>query len=103
MSLATDVYAVTKVFPADERFALCDQLRRAVISIPSNIAEGSARHSPAEFRHFLGIAKGSLAEVDTQLLLAEKLGYVKDVENLAQASIILVKRINAFLAQLPSK
>ena len=76
MELAKAVYAVTKDFPADERYALTDQLRRTVVSIPSNIAEGNGRASSADYGHFLSIARGLLYETITQLELAKELGYV---------------------------
>jgi four helix bundle protein len=82
MDLARQVYAVTRAFPADERFGLTNQVRRAVVSVPSNIAEGAARGSPADFVRFLRIALGSLAEVETQVLLASELGYLADVHAL---------------------
>ena len=75
MLLVEDVYALTRAFPEDERFGLTSQLRRAAVSVPSNIAEGAARSGAAEFLRFLHIARGSLAEVDTQLRLAERLGF----------------------------
>ena len=75
MSLATNVYAFIKKLPSDEKFGLVDQIRCAAVSIPSNIAEGSGRNSPKEFRHFLSIATGSLAELETQLLLCCNVGY----------------------------
>ena len=75
-SLVKAVYALTKTFPADERYALTDQLRRAVVSIPSNIAEGYGRASNADYAHFLAIARGSLYEALTQLEVAEDLGYI---------------------------
>ena len=78
-SLVKAVYALTKSFPADERFALTDQLRRAVVSIPSNIAEGYGRASNADYAHFLAIARGSLYEALTQLEVAEDLGYISAV------------------------
>ena len=71
------VYGKLKGFPVEERFALCDQLRRAVVSIPSNIAEGYGRDTHKDFAHFLSQAKGSLYEVDTQLDVAVDLGYMK--------------------------
>lgn len=74
MSLVEEVYQLTSRFPSDERFGLVAQLRRAAVSIPSNIAEGQARKSTREFVQFLSLAEGSLAEVDTQLLLSERLG-----------------------------
>ena len=76
MSLCESVYDLIRSFPADERFALCDQLRRAVVSIPSNIAEGNGRDSKTEYARFLSIARGSLFEVQTQLELAERFKYI---------------------------
>lgn len=76
MELAAAVYRESRKFPADERYGLTSQLRRAAVSIPSNIAEGQGRQSTGEFRQFLGNARGSLLEVETQVLLGEKLGYL---------------------------
>jgi four helix bundle protein len=76
MECVTDIYLITKTFPLDERFGLTDQLRRAAISIPSNIAEGSSRSTKKEFVNFLYMAQGSLSEIDTQLEISLKLGYV---------------------------
>lgn len=75
-TLVLQVYALLNTFPKEEVYALCDQLRRAVISIPSNIAEGLGRISTKEQIHFLEIAYGSLREVDCQLDLAKELGYI---------------------------
>ena len=74
--LVVEVYKLLRKFPQEERYALCDQLRRAVISIPSNIAEGNGRISIKEHIHFLEIAYGSIMEVYTQLQLAVDLGYI---------------------------
>ena len=76
MELVKVVYALAKKFPVDERYALTDQLRRAVVSIPSNIAEGNGRASNADYAHFLSIARGSLYETMAQLEIAEGLGYI---------------------------
>lgn len=78
MELATEVYSMTTAFPRDELYGLTSQIRRSVISIPSNIAEGAARHSRKEFIQFLHVASGSIAELETQLLLAARLGLIPD-------------------------
>ena len=74
--LVTMVYALLKKFPKEEQYALCDQLRRAVISVPSNVAEGLGRYSAKEQVHFIEIAYGSLREVDCQLDIACDLNYI---------------------------
>lgn len=76
MQLVKEVYSVLDFLPSQEKFALSDQIRRAVVSIPSNIAEGYARNSDKEFLQFLYIARGSKAELETQLEIAEMLGYL---------------------------
>lgn len=75
MLLVRGVYTLTKKFPADERFGLTSQMRRAAVSIPSNIAEGQARHSTGEFIQFVSHAEGSVAELETQLQIAADLQY----------------------------
>jgi len=81
IALVKDIYEITKKFPKYERFILINQILRAAISIPSNIAEGQARQYSKEFRQFLYMALGSLAELDTQLTIAVELKYITD-ENL---------------------
>ena len=76
MDLVTAIYQVSGSFPRDELYGLTSQLRRAAVSVPSNIAEGQGRHGAAEFRHFLRQASGSLMELETQIMIAERLGYV---------------------------
>jgi four helix bundle protein len=71
-----DVYMLTSRFPANEIYGLTNQIRRAAVSIPSNIAEGQGRNSPKEFRQFLGIALGSVGEVETQLIIAKEIAYL---------------------------
>jgi four helix bundle protein len=78
MDLVVEIYALTKAFPPDERFGMTSQLRRAAVSVPANVAEGNARISVSEYRHFVAIARGSLAEVETELEIARRLDYVDD-------------------------
>ena len=80
MEVAKTIYSLTAKFPLDERFGLVSQIRRAAVSIPSNIAEGHARKSRIEFRQFIFIALGSLAELETQLLLSNKLDFISKEE-----------------------
>jgi len=75
-ALVLELYRITRGFPADERFALTSQLRRAVTSVPTNIAEGSRRQSNQEYARFLNIAQGSTAEVEYLLILSRDLGYI---------------------------
>lgn len=76
IQLAKRIYAVTRGFPSEERFGLTSQMRRAAVSIPSNIAEGQARHTTQEFIQFVSHAEGSAAELDTQIILAVELSFV---------------------------
>jgi four helix bundle protein len=80
IALVTEVYQVTRTFPKDELYGLTSQLRRSAVSVPSNLAEGHGRNSRKEFHQFVGQARGSLVEVETQLEIAMNLGYLrKDV------------------------
>jgi four helix bundle protein len=76
MDLVEGVYAVTRRWPREETYGLTNQVRRAVVSVPANIAEGQGRRNPREFNRFLKIATGSLFEVETHLLIARRLGYL---------------------------
>lgn len=76
MDLVEEVYKITLNFPQDERFGIISQLRRAAVSVPSNIAEGAGRRTDKEFVHFLSIAIGSLSELDTQIELSYRLKYI---------------------------
>lgn len=95
------VYALIKKFPREEQYALCDQLRRAVISVPSNIAEGSGRTSSKDQAHFFEMAFGSLMEVNCQIDIAHDLGYItkEDVERVE----LHVKAIASLLSGLRRK
>ena len=76
MDLAYDVFVLTKLFPKEELYGLTSQLRRAGVSVPSNVAEGQGRRNDREFAHFLDIAHGSICELETQVMLAERFGYI---------------------------
>lgn len=78
MKLTEDIYRATASFPSRETYALANQLQRAAVSIPSNIAEGHARSSTKEYVRFISISHGSLAEAETQLELAHRLGYISE-------------------------
>jgi four helix bundle protein len=83
MDLVERMYSITARFPDTERFGLVSQLRRAVVSIPSVLAEGHARGSTREFSRYVSVARGSLAEVETQLVIAQRLGFVDPDESSA--------------------
>ena len=105
IDVVADVYAITKKFPSEERFALCDQMQRASVSVPANIAEGHARSSRKEFLHFLSISLGSLAELETHLTIANRLSYVteeKTKQILGQTNL-LGKRIRSLQRSLKNK
>ena len=76
MELVKQVYELTGKLPAEEIYGLTSQMRRAAVSVPSNLAEGAARNGVKEFSQFIGVAKGSLSELKTQLLISEDLGYI---------------------------
>ncbi len=95
MDLVTEVYLATSSFPDDEKFGLTAQIRRAAVSVPSNIAEGRARESNKEFIRFLLMARGSLAAVETQLHISANLGYMTNINNLLkQTNQIFAKTSN---------
>jgi four helix bundle protein len=78
MQLATEVYRLSAQFPKYETYGLSSQIQRSAVSVPSNIAEGHGRNSNKEFHHFLGMALGSLSELETQIILAQRLGYLTE-------------------------
>jgi four helix bundle protein len=100
MELVTEIYRVTHTFPKDELFGLMSQLRRAAVSVPSNIAEGKGRLSKGEFRQFLGNARGSLAEVETQILIAQNLSYLD--KSAAEKLLAMVEEVGKVLNGLIS-
>ena len=103
IQIVLKVYKLTHSFPKDEIYALTSQLKRASVSIPSNIAEGFGRQTDKSFNHFLNISRGSLNEIETQLIIAKELGFIQD-ENLYNDLLFLMeeesKMINAFTKNL---
>src|SRR5437763_12611864 len=102
IELAKRIYGLTRVFPREEKFGLTSQMRRAAVSIPSNIAEGQARRTTPEFIQFISHAEGSAAELDTQLLISVELGYCQPVIAERPLSLILElrKMLNALRRRL---
>ena len=105
MDLTEEIYRPVKFLPRAETYALSDQMRRAVISIPSNIAEGQGRNSNKEFANFLSIARGSLAELKTQLQICLRLKYLSESESeyALNLCIEIHKMLNTFISKLRSK
>lgn len=104
MDVVVECYALCREFPKFEIYGLANQLQRAAVSIPSNIAEGNERESLKEFLHFLSIARGSLAEVETQLEIAARLGYIESekLNNLLQNTDEIGKMLNGLQKTLKS-
>ena len=103
MNLVKKVYMLTSSFPATEQFGLTSQIRRAVVSIPSNIAEGCGRNSDKELIRFCWISMGSLSEVETQLIIARELGFVNDTAELEQDIRNIRKILSGFINYIQSK
>lgn len=105
MRMVTSVYELTKEFPKEEMYGLTNQIRRAAVSVPSNIAEGAARHSRKEFIQFLYIALGSTMEVDTQIIISKNLGYLDNEKRLKLCNRIndIGKMINGLIKYLKER
>ncbi len=103
MRLVREVYRISAAFPEEERFGLTSQMRRCAVSVPSNIAEGAGRGGRIELTRFLTIARGSLAELDTQLWIARDLEYLDDGQELQGSIQLLMARINALIHSNRSK
>jgi len=101
-AFCSDIYQITSTFPSHEKFGLTNQLRRASVSIPSNIAEGSSRRSNKDFNRFLEIAVGSMYEIETQLLITSDLQFISDteLEELNQKLSSIIKMTSKFKSSL---
>ena len=99
MELVLDVYNITQTFPEDEKFGIVSQIRRAAVSIPSNIAEGAARNSDKEMLRFIDVSLGSLAELETQMIISENLKYTicKDVYEKINSTAALLNGLKKYL------
>jgi len=100
VDLVVQVYAITKTFPDSEKFGLTNQIRRCSVSIPSNIAEGHARNTDGEFLRFLRIAYGSSAELETQLIIAERLQFIssQDFDTVDEQLTEIKKMLNKLMS-----
>lgn len=103
IALVKEIYLLSQRFPQTEMYGLSNQIRRAAVSIPSNIAEGQARQHTGEFRQFLYVALGSLAELDTQLIIAKELSFLTEesIMNAEKLIIELRKMIHTLIKRLP--
>ncbi len=105
LDIAVDMYKETSSFPKDERFNLISQIRRSAVSVPSNIAEGAGRNSDKEFNQFLGIAKGSSFELQTQVIISNRLKFITDenFKSLNGSIEEVQKMITGFQSKLKSR
>lgn len=101
MDLVERVYFLSKAFPVSEQYGLTSQIRRAVISVPANIAEGSARGSARDYSNFLAIAKGSLMETETLLMLGVRLGYLQEQDT--ETAMGLIAEVSKMLTAIRAK
>lgn len=107
IDLTIEIYSLTNLFPKEEMYGLVSQIRRSAVSIPSNIAEGQARKYHQQFSHFLSIAQGSLAELETHIIIAMKLGYIageqKDLFDMMHSIGKMITRLKQNLTQEEKK
>lgn len=104
MDLVVRIYQITESFPKTETFGLTNQMRRAAVSIPSNIAEGQGRSTTKDFMHFLHIARGSLQELETQVTIAQRLGFIIEAAHMELTTNIceIVRILSGLLKSLAS-
>lgn len=100
INLVEEVYKLTNSLPNSETFALANQLKRAAVSVPSNISEGASRQSTKEFVHFLYIALGSAAEIETQIIIAQRLDYIENSKEVIDEITKIRKMLNALISSL---
>lgn len=105
MQIVEETYILIRKLPKEEKYALSDQMRRAAVSIPSNIAEGQARRTTKDFIKFLSIARGSIAELETQYLICVRLGYFNDSQIISVMNMLAEngRMINALINKLSTK
>ncbi len=103
IKLVKDIYEISKFFPKEEIYGLTSQIRRAAVSIPSNIAEGASRQSNKEFIQFLYIALGSCSEVETQIIIAKELSFINDTKSILNQIKEIKKMINGLLKYIKTK
>jgi four helix bundle protein len=103
MELVANIYRMTRDFPHEELYGFSSQIRRSAISIPSNIAEGAARNSSKEYKQFLYISLGSVAEIETQILIAEKLGFLKAGNSLLEDVSAIRKMLTGLISYVARK
>lgn len=102
MEMVTEIYKATRSFPKEEIYGLTSQIRRSAVSIPSNIAEGQGRNTKGEFLQFLGIAKGSLCEIETQILIAKNLEYLSTTDAFEDRINEIGRLLNGLINSLKS-
>lgn len=103
LDFVTEIYKLSEQFPKSESFGLTSQIRRAAVSIPSNIAEGSGRNSTKDFIRFINISSGSLSEVETQIEIAKRLGYIIEIEEIKGKITSLQKMLYRLKESLKNK